>query len=566
MRDVRSIKSFSDAKVSVKFFAGSDFIVDAQGNEIKSYNFIPSYWMLKTFYKTYGKHADEIRWLPCEFDFLWSVKTMVEKIKQEKLQVACFGFYVWNVFPYINFIQKIKQEMPETIIIGGGPSATDEQVLENVDFCVYGDGEEAFTNLLDALIDKEDLSKIPNLIYNENGIKKTLHKRFQHKNFSLPSPYLNNKEEILESIDNFKATFGEKMFGVGWEKSRGCPYKCSFCDWSSGLHHKVSRVGQDWKQELEFILSMEASINITDANFGLIKDDEDVVDYLLNRKTPPFVIAKQYSMNKETRFPLSEISWSKLKKDVVYRIIKKILEKHPDYIIKISLQDIHEDVLESIDRPDAPWEEHKVYLQDVLKVYPNTYFMVELMVGLPNQTLDKWIDTLTQIDNVINNKEPRIAWVAAYLWTLLPNSPAYKKDYKTRYDLTVTSVKEMRPDISRKIVSKRDLFFAKRQEILWKDWNIVHCNGKEGLKKSLLMEAIAQIINAKLTYKHLKNKSFLEIYEKKGSYIKQEIDLQFKRIEAEKTPHLFVLKQNIMRSFKTYFTSSVFWEQKEMQF
>jgi len=80
------------------------------------------------------------------------------------------------------------------------------------------------------------------------------------------------------------------------------------------------------------------------------------------------------------------------------------------------------------------------------------------------------------------------------------------------------------------------------------------------------MEAIAQIINAKLTYKHLKNKSFLEIYEKKGSYIKQEIDLQFKRIEAEKTPHLFVLKQNIMRSFKTYFTSSVFWEQKEMQF
>ena len=80
MRDVRSIKSFSDAKVSVKFFAVADFIVDAQGNEIKSYNFIPSYWMLKTFYKTYGKHADEIRWLPCEFDFLWSVKICLSNL------------------------------------------------------------------------------------------------------------------------------------------------------------------------------------------------------------------------------------------------------------------------------------------------------------------------------------------------------------------------------------------------------------------------------------------------------------------------------------------------------
>ena len=38
------------------------------------YHFIPSYWMLKTFYKAYGKHNDKTTWLPCEYDVKLSIK------------------------------------------------------------------------------------------------------------------------------------------------------------------------------------------------------------------------------------------------------------------------------------------------------------------------------------------------------------------------------------------------------------------------------------------------------------------------------------------------------------
>ena len=68
------------------------------------YVFNPSYWMLKTFYLTYGKHNDYITWLGCEHDSIWTVKDILLNIENEKPNVLCFGLYTWNVTIYLNLI------------------------------------------------------------------------------------------------------------------------------------------------------------------------------------------------------------------------------------------------------------------------------------------------------------------------------------------------------------------------------------------------------------------------------------------------------------------------------
>ena len=45
------------------------------------YVFNPSYWILKTFYLTYGKYTDYITWLGCEHDSIWTIKDILFNIE-----------------------------------------------------------------------------------------------------------------------------------------------------------------------------------------------------------------------------------------------------------------------------------------------------------------------------------------------------------------------------------------------------------------------------------------------------------------------------------------------------
>ena len=90
----------------------------------------------------------------------------------------------------------------------------------------------------------------------------------------IPSPFL---EGAFDSI--MAANPSESWIGL-WETNRGCPFRCTFCDWGSATAAKVTKFGEerlyrevDWfaDKKIEYIFCC-------DANFGILKRDVDIAE------------------------------------------------------------------------------------------------------------------------------------------------------------------------------------------------------------------------------------------------------------------------------------------------
>tara|TARA_Y100000296_G_scaffold43782_1_gene50238 strand:+ start:237 stop:2009 length:1773 start_codon:yes stop_codon:yes gene_type:complete len=513
------------------------------------YVFNPSYWILKTFYLTYGKYNDYITWLGCEYDSIWTVKDILFNIENEKPNVLCFGLYMWNTAIYLNLIKHVREKYPHIIIIGGGPSVREKWVLKALDFAIYGEGEEGFTHLLDVLIENDELNftEITNLIYKkDNQLITNTYKIFKYKDYpELPSPYLSNKLEIKETINNYKRTSKSVIPpGIGWELTRGCPYKCSFCDWSSGLHNKITMRKHDWKKELDFILELGCDIVSNDANFGMIKEDLKVIDYVLDK-------SRSLVISPFTTFPMNQLSWSKFNKSTVYKTIDKILNEHPTFGVKVSIQDINYEVLEAIDRPDVPWEEHKQYLLDIKSKYPLTMFTVELMIGLPKQTLESWIEMLCEFDESF-----RPSWLLCAFWQLLTNSPAYEKEYQEKYNLISTKLRDLKHSIELKLDNHNTIDLYKSKSQIWSTYNCFHEDTPNGFRDNLLKSATGEIYNNWFSHSKYNKIPYRKLYSKIGKNLIRFVDSQYELMLLNKEDgwiYLNVLYDGTVWNFKNFF-------------
>jgi hypothetical protein len=65
----------------------------------------------------------------------------------------------------------------------------------------------------------------------------------------------------------------------------------------------------------------------------------------------------------------------------------------------ISVQDINQTVLKNIDRPDVGWPVHLSMIKELKSCYPKIYSKVQLIQGLPGQTVESWRQTLKEISS-----------------------------------------------------------------------------------------------------------------------------------------------------------------------
>ena len=154
---------------------------------------------------------------------------LVEVILAREPWLVGFTCYLWNIDRTLWIAERLKTRRPELIIIVGGPEITaDNSWTVNhaaVDYAAIGEGEQTFTELLEALSQSPDHTLAP-MATGTSGIA-GLHVRGMTvpPAFRKPLPHLNDISSpylagILDAAD-------EQMLLL--ETIRGCVYKCKFC-------------------------------------------------------------------------------------------------------------------------------------------------------------------------------------------------------------------------------------------------------------------------------------------------------------------------------------------------
>ncbi|HET8963981.1 MAG TPA: radical SAM protein [Chitinophagales bacterium] len=154
------------------------------------------------------------------------------------LQTNEYTYFACTVMPgpqlkqAIPYTKKIKEQFPQITIIWGGYFASNQSkvCMESgfIDYIIYGPGDRAFPQLLNALENNLPLELIPNLIWKNNDNIQKNHKDELYDQDALPAlPY-----ERLNTFYPIEKYLGKTYLGkktIAYHSSIGCPFKCAFC-------------------------------------------------------------------------------------------------------------------------------------------------------------------------------------------------------------------------------------------------------------------------------------------------------------------------------------------------
>ena len=123
----------------------------------------------------------------------------------------------------IEVLRLIKEKFPDSFTVTGGITATyfKKEIMESfpfIDFLIFGDGCLPLLKLIDAIKERRNFSKVPNILFRENGKLKSPRR--------LP---LNDFQRVQEDGSSFQAI----------PTSRGCPLQCITCGGSSYASKKI---------------------------------------------------------------------------------------------------------------------------------------------------------------------------------------------------------------------------------------------------------------------------------------------------------------------------------------
>jgi len=164
-----------------------------------------------------------------------SQKELIEKIVTLKPRYLGISATTLSIYHASSLADEIKKTLGDIKIIIGGPhlTAIPEETMEcfrSFDFGVIGEGEETVKELIYALENGEDISNIPGIIFRRtDGVKKTVPRVFINDLDRLPFPAW----DLLTGFPKryHPPPFRFKQLPAAYiVTTRGCPYKCIFCD------------------------------------------------------------------------------------------------------------------------------------------------------------------------------------------------------------------------------------------------------------------------------------------------------------------------------------------------
>jgi hypothetical protein len=325
--------------------------------------------------------------------------------------VIGFSFYTWNAAEFLSLAKDLKSILPDLLIVAGGPhiqQAEDYLGIEAIDLIFLGEAEVTFTEFLDCP-GPEDWREINGLAYLENGaITKTAPRARCTDLDSFPSPL-----NVLELAD----AAGEPLYeSISYETSRGCPFKCAFCEWGTGAigskmyQWSMPRIRDDWEK---IVAAGIRDIWLADSNFGALKQDGDKAKLLVELK-------------ERTGLPVSfATSWSKKHSRKVQEIAL-LLHQHkllPHY--QLALQTLTPEALKLSNRENMSSNEYKPIAKSMSE--QGVPIAAELIWGLPGDNLADFEKNLDELLASFPN-------INIFGYTLLPGTEFYARREEYQID------------------------------------------------------------------------------------------------------------------------------------
>lgn len=218
------------------------------------------------------KKSDGSFWMGMSYE---EIKNEIEKFQPDVVGVSVsFTSQAPNGEDVCRIVKEVNQDI--IVVMGGAdPTARYKKILANniCDYCVLGEGEFAFNNLLLALKNGESPKGIAGIAYKENEeIIFTRYEKIEDlDSLPLPSYDLMNPNSIYF---NTNKRFKKKSFPI--VTSRGCPYFCNFCSIHLHMGYKFR------SHSVEYVIN---HIKFLQKNFGTkhIRFMDDNLSYDLER-------------------------------------------------------------------------------------------------------------------------------------------------------------------------------------------------------------------------------------------------------------------------------------------
>ena len=155
------------------------------------------------------------------------IEKEIVRLKPDLVGIQAMTFTLIDVMMVAKVVKKVN---PETVVVLGGPHVNiypDESINHReIDFLILGEGEVPFTELLNGLNRNADLSLIKGLVFKKNG--QTINTGAR--------PLIDNLDDLphparrLIPIQKYWSVLARSNPVTTIMTSRGCPYKCIFCD------------------------------------------------------------------------------------------------------------------------------------------------------------------------------------------------------------------------------------------------------------------------------------------------------------------------------------------------
>jgi len=397
-----------------------------------------TYLLCQTHYKYEGKYNDKITWLeaPYKWDIYESYNEIYEPLKNA--HIILFSSYIWNYSLIDDLAELAKKQNPDVITVLGGPHiginvpSFLELRKEKYDFiCKPTKPGEVFT---------EDLI---NSYVETNGnpcIEEISWELRSSKTRSCPMPSYSAYEHHLDYLSKTSQYAKEQKLDpfIPLETTRGCPYRCVYCEWGGGLNTKILK--KDTEIVKKDILALKKAgfedASLIDANFGAFEDrDLEFLDFAWNHQLPIIEISSVKRTNLNKRKDLI---------DKYFEIIKKASDRHgynfvhTSFVVpSVALQSLSDEAMRIADRIDLSAQD-KLELSRHIKLRCSEQELppphMELILGMPGSTIEDFYDEFEIIWNFGAHGLSR------YDYMVLPDSTISNPQYLEKYNIETVEV------------------------------------------------------------------------------------------------------------------------------